>query len=357
MAWPSILSSIVALPIGVDALHYPIWSETVNPDSAQAQGKLGYWRHDSSTGWAGATECRIGLNRVSLSSFGVGAMQDDLLEPRGSRREPVVIEPQADNYLPNLRELWAFRELFYTLVWRNFKVRYRQAALGTFWVLLQPFAMMVVFTLVFGIWVRVAVKGVPYSIHILSGLILVFFINRAISESLGVIRSNANLTRKVYFPKLLLPLAVVIASIVDLAAMAVMLLVLMAFHGIAPAPQALLALGYIALLVVWGVTVAVALAALGIRYLDLHLLMPLFILFITYMSPIIYPITLVSEDLLVVYALNPMVGIVNGFRWCVFGTEPFYPWMGLVSLAEILILGILGLVYFVRTERSFNDLL
>lgn len=272
-------------------------------------------------------------------------------------REVTIIEPQREAYLPDLQELWGFRNLYRSLVWRNFKVRYRNATLGAFWVILQPLLVMTIFTLVFGRLAALQVKGIPYSLLLLSGLILLFFMNRVISESMNIIRTEANLTRKVYFPKLLLPLAVVTSAAVDLVVMAALLLAMMLARGIWPEPQAFMALGYLLLLLGLGIAFSVALAALGIRFMDLLLFMPLVTLLLTYLSPIIYPITFVPEHLLHYYALNPMVGIVNGFRWALFGIEPFYPWMGLQSLAVILVLGLAGLVYFVRTERDFNDLL
>ena len=278
-------------------------------------------------------------------------------EAAAVQREVTIIEPRKQAYLPDLQELWDYRNLFRSLVWRNFKLRYRHATLGTAWVILQPLLMMALFTVIFGAIAAMQVRNIPYSLHLLSGLILVFFLNRVTGDSLDVIRSNANLTRKVYFPKLLLPVAVVIAAVVDLVVMVLVLLAIMLMQGILPEPQFFLAFVYMGALVLWGLAASIGLAALGIRFRDLMLFMPLVTLLLTYLAPIIYPLTFVPEDKLIYYALNPMVGIVNGFRWTVFGIEPFYPWMGLMSLAITCVLGAIGLVHFVRTEQDFNDLL
>ena len=277
--------------------------------------------------------------------------------PRTPTREAVVIEPRSNTIFPDWRELWAFRNLFRALVWRNFKVRYRNTALGVMWVVLQPLTMMLVFTMVFGLWVRMPLGDIPYSIHILTGLVLVFFINRVISESVNIIRSNQALTGKVYFPKLILPFALVAATIVDLVVMLAVLLLIMAMQGVYPSPRLLMLCYFLGLLVAWGVALSVCLAALGIRYRDLFFFMPIINLMLMYLAPVVYPITLVPEKYLPLLALNPLVGIVNGFRWALLDTQPFHMWLSYIALAEIALMGLLGLIYFMRTEYSFNDFL
>lgn len=272
-------------------------------------------------------------------------------------RKVTLVEPLTKSYFPDLQELWEFRGLLRSLIWRNFRVRYRNTVVGVAWVVLQPLAIMLVLFQVFGIWAGFAVERIPYPIHALSGLVLLFFVNRVIAGSIGVIRDNQDLTRKVYFPRLLLPSALVASELVDLTVALLLLVVIMLLYRVFPAPTAFLVFGYLLLLVAWAFSLSVCLAALGIRFHDLTLLLPIVTLLLLYLTPIIYPITFVPEKHLILYALNPLTGIVNGFRWALLGAEPFYPWMALITLAQTLVLGLFGLVYFTRTERDFNDFL
>ena len=281
----------------------------------------------------------------------------------GRSRESTLIEPQTDSYFPDVRELWEFRNLLRTLMWRNFRVRYRNAALGVMWVVLQPLILMLVFVQVFNVWARIDVQEIPYSVHAISGLVLLFFANRMVSESINLVRSNQSLTRKVYFPKMLLPCALVGSELMDLAVGLVLMFVIMLLYGffgdgpIYPEPTTPLALFFLLLLVGWGFALSTCLAALGIRYHDLILIIPIVMLLQMYLAPVIYPITAVDPERMIYYALNPMVGIVNGFRWAVLGIGGEYLWTTWISIVEIFLLGLFGVVYFSRTERSFNDFL
>lgn len=282
---------------------------------------------------------------------------DEIVLNKAQDSEVTIIEPGTNRYLPDMKELWRFRNLFYALVWRNVRIRYKNTTLGAVWILLQPFLQMLVYTLVFGLWARIPVGDIPYSVHVLSGLVLLFFLTRVISESANVVRGNQSLTRKVYFPKLILPCTVTASAMVDLCVTQLLLLIIMTVQGVTPEATIVLAPIFLLLVVFWAFALSLWFSALGIRFRDLTLLIPVMTMLMMYMSPVIYPITIVPEYLLPIYALNPMVGIVTGFRWAVLGIEPFYPWMLGVTVVETLVVGITGLVYFVRTERSFNDFL
>jgi lipopolysaccharide transport system permease protein len=269
----------------------------------------------------------------------------------------VVIEPGTTRWWPDFGELRRFRGLLRALVWRNVRVRYKNTALGMFWILLQPFLQMLVYTIIFGVWARIPVGEVPYSIHVLSGLVLVFFVNRVLSESANVVRANQNLTKKVYFPKLVLPCVVVSASAVDLLVSMLLLCAMMLALQV-PAHVTAVCVPLVLLwLVAWSFVIAVWFAALGIRFRDVTMITPVLSMLMMYMSPIIYPISIVPEALLPIYSLNPMVGIVTTFRWALLGIEPLYTTAMIISFAEIVVLGVIGLVVFVRTEQSFNDFL
>lgn len=268
-----------------------------------------------------------------------------------------IVESESSRFFPDLRQLWAYRHLLQALVWRNVRVRYRNTALGAIWIMLQPLLQMLVYSLVFGLWARMPVGDVPYTIHVLSGLVLVFFINRIVSEAMNVVRSNQALTQKVYFPKLLLPSMLTISSLIDLGVALVLFLIIMFVQGVVPVATAIWAPGFLLALIGWGICLSLWFSALGIRFVDVAQVTPVITMLMLFMSPIIYPITLVPDALLPYYALNPMVGIVTGFRWAVLGVEPFYPWMFSISVAEVAVLGLTGMIYFARTERTFNDYL
>lgn len=277
--------------------------------------------------------------------------------PQSLRRNVTIIKPSNSRYLPDLLELWDFRHLLYALVWRNVRVRYRNTALGTLWIMLQPLLQMLVYTLIFGLWARIPVGDMPYSVHVLSGLVLVFFLNRIIGESTNAVHSNQSLTKKVYFPKIILPSVITISSAIDLTVAMGLLFIIMALQGVYPLATILYVPCLLLILLGWGFTLGIWFSALGIRFADITLITPIVTMLMMFMSPIIYPLTMVPQSILPIYALNPMVGIVTGFRWAVLGVEPFYPWTLAISIGEILILGVLGLIYFARTERHFNDYL
>lgn len=270
---------------------------------------------------------------------------------------PTIIQPHSDQFWPNFPELYRFRGLLAALVSRNVRVRYKNTALGAVWVLLSPLMQMLVYTLIFGFWARIPVHGIPYSVHVLSGLVLAFFFNRVLAESANVIRANQSLTRKVYFPKLILPITLTASAVVDLVIALGLLFVIMLIQGVHPGIRAFLAPLFLLALLGWAFACGVWLAALGIRFRDVALLTPILTMLLMYLSPIVYPLTAVPERYQMIYALNPMVGIVTGFRWSLLGVEPFYPQMILISVAESVLIGLYGLIYFVRTERTFNDFL
>lgn len=277
--------------------------------------------------------------------------------PSHNPRSVTVIKPGSSRYLPDLRELWDFRHLLAALVSRDVRVRYRNTALGTLWIMLQPLLRMLIYTLVFGLWARIPVGDLPYSVHVLSGLVLVFFLNRIVSESANAVQKNQGLTKKVYFPKLILPFVTVLSSMIDLAVALVLLFVIMAVQGVLPAATVVFAPIFLLVLIAWGFTLGIWFAALGIRFVDIAMITPIVTMLMMYLSPVIYPVSLVPDNLLPIYALNPMVGILTAFRWAVLGIEPFYPWTLGISIGATLVLGLLGLIYFVRTERNFNDYL
>lgn len=274
-----------------------------------------------------------------------------------SNRPCTIIEPGRRGNLPDFKELARYKGLLRALVWRNVRVRYKNTGLGMLWVVLQPLLQMGVYTLVFGLWARIPVGDVPYSVHVLSGLVLLFFINRVLSEAANVVRNNQALTRKVYFPKLLLPMMLVLSACVDLIVAMALFVMIVLLQGVAFEPTVLLAPLLLIWLIAFSCGLAVWFAALGIRFRDVAMLTPVMTMLLMFMSPVIYPVTMVPEYLLPIYSLNPMVGIVTTFRWLVLGIGPFIPVATLFSVIEVSILLLTGLMFFARTEQNFNDYL
>ncbi len=256
-----------------------------------------------------------------------------------------------------LRELWAYRELLYFLTWRDVLVRYKQAVLGVAWAALQPFLTMVVFTLVFNraLGVESPDARIPYTVFSLTGLLPWQFFAGALSRSGVSLVGNASLITKVYFPRLVIPLSAVLAGLVDFLISFVVLLILMAIYGIVPTWQ----MAFVPLFVLVAITTALAvslwLSALNVLYRDVQYVIPFLVQLWMFVSPVIYA----TEDipagpLRVAFALNPMTGVIGGFRWALLGQQfpGTYIW---VSMATVVLLLVGGAFYFRRMERVFAD--
>jgi homopolymeric O-antigen transport system permease protein len=273
-------------------------------------------------------------------------------------RAPRVIEANDGNHWPDRAELWRFRHLLYTLVERNVKVRYKNTGLGLFWMVLQPGLQVLIYTLIFGVFARLPTGGVPYAVFVLSGLFQIFFINTVISGSAGSVRANQGVSKKIYFPKLILPAVVIASALVDYGLHLLLLLAVMALNSFLPPLQILLLPLILLSLCVMLLGLSFWFTALGVRYRDVTLLMPSISMLIMYLSPVVYPITLVPVSYQPLYAmLNPFVGFITALKWCLVGAQPFHPWMLFYSIGASVVILIGGFFFFIRTERSFNDYL
>jgi lipopolysaccharide transport system permease protein len=269
----------------------------------------------------------------------------------------VIIRPSRGWRALDLAELWRFRELVFFLALRDVKVRYKQTALGISWVVLQPLLAMGIFSIVFGQSGRVTSEGTPYALFVLSGLVPWFYFGNATSGASGSIVGNTQLISKVYFPRLAIPLAAVLANLVDLSIGLLLVLVALAISGV-PLSASLIALP---LLVVWEMLAALGvslwLAALDVQYRDVRYAVPFFIQVWFFATPVVYSLVDVGERWRPVLALNPMSGVIAGFRWALLGTgDPPLAALALSSAIVVALLGT-GLLYFRRMERSFADLI
>lgn len=256
----------------------------------------------------------------------------------------------------DLRELWAFRELLFFLTWRDVRVRYKQAVLGMGWVVLQPLLMTVVFTIFLGVIVRVPSDNIPYPLFAYSGLLLWTFFSGAISGSGNSLIGNAHLITKVYFPRLLIPLASILARIVDLMVALIMLIGLMIYFRVGVSINLLIAPLLILLLALLALGLGMWTSALNVKYRDVGLALPVFIQLWMFVSPVVYPLTLVPERWRLVYTLNPLVGIIEGFRAALFGKSFNWPALG-VSAAVTMALLLYAAYVFKRREKTFADII
>ena len=278
-------------------------------------------------------------------------------EPHGDSRPEMVIEPAARWPRVDLRELWTYRQLLFFLVWRDLKVRYAQTVLGIGWAVLQPLLSMLVFTVIFGRFAKVPSDGIPYAVFSLAAVVPWTYFSTAFSTSSNSLVTSANLISKVYFPRLVVPIAPVLAAIVDLLIGFVVLAALMMVYHVAPSPAAIFMVPLLVLLMAITATgVGCWLSALNIQYRDVKHLVPFLSQIWMYASPIVYPVSLVPARLRPFYALNPMVGIVEGFRSVLLQSGPI-PWRLLgISAATGTLLLVGGALYFRRTERLFADI-
>jgi homopolymeric O-antigen transport system permease protein len=269
----------------------------------------------------------------------------------------IVIEP-GRGYRHYWRDLWEYRELFAFLAWRDISVRYRQTVIGVAWSLIRPILTMIVFTIVFGGLAKLPAGGVPYPLLVFSALLPWQFFSNALTECSGSLVANANMIQKIYFPRLALPTSSIIVCFVDLFLAFLVLLALMVFYQFWPTWR------FIALVPLTAFAAAAALgaglwfAALNVRYRDFRYIVPFIVQFGLFISPVGFSSDIVPEDLRLVYSLNPMVGVIDGFRWAILGSDsPIYLPGFILSLILTAIILATGLAYFRSTERSFADVI
>jgi lipopolysaccharide transport system permease protein len=268
-----------------------------------------------------------------------------------------VITPPAGWASLNLRELWDYRELLYFLVWRDIKVRYKQTGLGVAWAVLQPLLTMVVFSLFFGRLAGVPSDGIPYPIFSFAALVPWTFFSYGLSQSANSVVGDQQLVTKVYFPRLAIPTATVLSGVVDFALAFVILLGMMLYYGVTPTLHALWVVPLLLLAFVTALGAGLWLAALNVQYRDVRYTVPFLTQFWLFATPIAYPSSLLGEPWRTVYGINPMVGVVEGFRWALLGTDTAPgPAIAVSSLAALLVL-VGGAFYFRRMEDTFADVI
>ena len=256
------------------------------------------------------------------------------------------------------RDLWRYRELFYFLSWRDILVRYKQTAIGIAWALIRPFLTMVVFTVVFGHLAKLPSGGAPYPILVFAAMLPWQFFASALSECSNSLITNTNLISKVYFPRLIIPASAVIVSFVDFLISGMILLGLMAWYNFVPDWRIVTLPFFILIAFAASMGAGLWLAALNVEYRDFRYIVPFIVQIGLYVSPVGFSSNIVPERWRLLYSLNPMVGVIDGFRWAIIGGQAKLYWPGfMLSTAFVVLLLVSGIWYFRKTERTFADVI
>jgi len=256
----------------------------------------------------------------------------------------------------NLKELYHYKDLLYVLAFRDLKVRYAQTFLGLFWAFLQPLFTLLIFTLIFGRAIKVDTGTIPYPVFALAGMGAWAYFSMLMSNAGNSLIAQQQLVTKIYFPRLIIPLSKSLVGFVDFGITLLFLIVLMFYYGVSPSHNIIWLPVFLLVTIMAGLMVGIWLSALTIRYRDFQHVIPFAVQLGLYATPIAYPASLVPEKFLLYYYINPMAGIVEGFRWCIIGTESLHPF-AFISIGITLGLFLTSLIYFKRVERVMADII
>lgn len=294
-------------------------------------------------------------------------LKDNIKQPMISKQDfvPAVAgnlprtrrQPQKGWAWPKFRELWEYRELLFFFAWRDIKVRYRQTVMGALWAIIQPFFTMVIFSLFFGRLANIPSDGMPYPVFSFTALVPWTFFANALAQASNSLVVNANMVKKIYFPRLALPIATVLAGVIDFALAFVVLLGIMFFYGLVPTVNIVWLPFFVLLALVTSIGVSLWLAAMNVQFRDVRYTIPFLTQAWLFVTPIAYPSSLLPEPWRTVYGLNPMAGVVEGFRWALLGTNTAPGKIIIVSALVAVTLFISGAFYFRRMEQRFADVL
>lgn len=266
-----------------------------------------------------------------------------------------IIQPSSGWIKINLKELWRYRELFYFLVWRDIKVRYKQSLLGASWAILQPFLTMVIFTVFFGNWAGIPTDDVAQPVFYFAGILPWQLFQSGVSKAGVSLVASRNLITKVYFPRLTVPIAPVIAGLLDFGLAFLVLIGLMVYYGVVPTSAVWTLPLFLLLTIITAIGVGLWLAGLNVSYRDIGYVIPFLLQLWFFLSPVVYSATIVPEWFEPFYALNPMVGVVSGFRWAILGVGQPEAGTIIASVAISLVILVSGVFYFRRMEKTFAD--
>jgi len=268
----------------------------------------------------------------------------------------VVIEPRKGVFHLDLKSIWEYRELLYFLVWRDLKLRYKQTSIGIGWTVLQPLIAMVIFTVIFGHFAKIPSDGVPYPIFAFCGLLPWTYFATALNRCMVSVVADAQLVSKIFFPRLLLPIAGTISGVIDFFISLGLFLGLMVWYGFVVTWWLLTLPLFLMLALLTALAVGLWVSALNVRYRDVSYTIPFLIQVWMFASPVIYPVSMIPEKYRSLYSLNPMAGVIEGFRWALLGKAN--PDFSVMAVSVVVVIGVLagGLVFFRRMERTFADI-
>lgn len=275
--------------------------------------------------------------------------------PAATQLPHIRIEPTKGWVALQLRELWRYRELLYFLTWRDIKVRYKQTVLGAAWAVIQPFMTMVVFSLFFGRLAQIPSDGIPYPIFSYAALVPWTFFANGLGQSSNSLVGSSNLIKKVYFPRLAIPIATILSGVIDFILAFLVLLVMMFFYGIFPTANVVWLPFFLLLALVTSLGAGLWLSAMNVQFRDVRYVVPFLTQLWLFATPIAYPSSIIPEVWRPLYAVNPMVGVVEGFRWALLGVETRPGPMVIVSAIAAVGLLVSGAFYFRRMEKTFAD--
>lgn len=273
------------------------------------------------------------------------------------RRAPVIIRPREGWFDIDLVAVWKHRELLYFLVWRDLKVRYAQAALGALWAVVQPLFAVAIFTAVFGMFAKVPSDGFPYAVFAFAAVLpWTYFSEATRRSSLGLV-GDAHLVRKIYFPRLIIPVANILSPLVDFAVSLVAFVGIMLWYGIAPTWNLLALVPLLVMTMALSLSIGLWMAPINVHFRDVTHTIPFLLQLWMYATPIVYPLSMVPDRWRTLYSLNPMVGIIEAFRWALLGKGTVDLFALGASAVFIVALMVPGLIFFRRSERSFADII
>ena len=270
----------------------------------------------------------------------------------------LIIDANKKQYLPNFKEIFRYKDLFITLAWRDFKVRYAQTTIGLLWAFVQPIVTLIILNVVFSKFAHVETNGVPHILFTITGLSIWTYFSYVLTNSGGSIISAQGMVQKIYFPRLIIPLSKAVVGLIDFGITIVILIFLMIYYGFSPSPNIIYAPLFIFVGIIAALAVGIWLSALTVRYRDFQHIVPFFVQIGLYATPVAYPIEVASNNFpqwaMTIYYLNPMAGVVQGFRWSILGGEAPGNMM-FISFGMVLLLFISGLLYFRGIEDKMAD--
>jgi len=264
------------------------------------------------------------------------------------------IQPGGSWFRLDLKEIWAYRELLFFLTWRDVKIRYKQTAIGVFWVILQPVLTTAIFTIIFSKFARFETQDVPYTLFVLSGLLIWLFVHTSVSMASMSFVNNVNLVTKVYFPRLVVPIAAAFGSLLDLLFGFAILAIVMIYYGTLLTTQILFAPLFVLISVILAVALGTLFSALNVRFRDVKFALPFLLQVWLIASPIFFPTTILPQEWKMIFAINPLVGILEGFRSSLFGTPFDWPLIAISGVATLVLL-VVSFTIFKRLEDEFAD--